>query len=47
MTILGAGIVVLAGLYIWLRERQLGSAEGSGGPAPSRSRLALPGAARL
>ncbi len=43
MTLLGAGIVVLAGLYIWVRERQLGraggraggSAGGSGSPSPS------------
>ncbi len=34
MTILGAGIVVLAGLYIWARERRLG-AGGADGPAPS------------
>ena len=35
VTVIGAGIVVLAGLYIWARERQIGGAGRGGGPAPS------------
>lgn len=35
MTIAGAGIVVLAGLYIWTRERRLGTGGRGSGPAPS------------